>query len=243
MEENIKMQFFGYNEGKIACIRGRIYRVNGILVGGLTQYDNEVKSFKDITLRIPLIGNELKPYSLITGDGDNVFNIICEPKEFTINHLKMILSLQKEWNTYHSLIDTLSDLRDNGFTSFNIESRCIEVKVNKGVFTLNDVVIGNENLIYELAKLREYSYLNFYNFISDGSKESEEIINLIEKSLVNIYNHGLYRTQNLEGTDYIYYDGVFLYSGDMSLIGQMNFFDFDKKYPKMKRIVKSLMGI
>ena len=31
MEENIKMQFFGYNEGKIACIRGRIYRVNGIL--------------------------------------------------------------------------------------------------------------------------------------------------------------------------------------------------------------------
>lgn len=246
MDENIKMQFLGFEDGQIACIRGIIYRVYGILIGGEVKCNNETQTLNGIVHRIPLIGKELTPYSLISSDKENEFKVLGEPCKFTMNHINTILSLQKEWGTFKSLIATLLELRDNGVYSrsvLNNENNCIPITVQKGIFYINDIVIGNTNVIYELAALRNITVFSFFEFISDNCENSIEKINIVENALKNIEEHGLYKCNDSTTSDDLYYDGVYVYTNDLVVRENMLFLDFSKKYPLFKKVIKSLMGL
>ena len=245
MEENIKMQFLGFEDGRIACIRGIIYRIYGILVGGEVKRNNETQTLKSIVYRIPLIGKELTPYSLISADEENEFKVLGEPSKFTMNHINTILRLQKEWGTFKSVSATLLELRDNSVGSLSImnnENMCIPIMVRKGMFYLNDIVVGNTNVIYELAALQKFAFTSFFEFISDNCEISLEKVSIVKKALKNISEHGLWKYNESTDADCFYYDGEYIYTNELVVKEKISFFDFDRKYPQSQKIVKSFIG-
>lgn len=239
MEENVQMQFFAYNKGNIACIEGNVCCLYGILVGGTVQYGSD-GAVKSMVHRVPLIGHELKPGALMTGNKVGEFNIIGQPDSFTLDHLKKVALSQSEWGTFRGIAGCLDELKDLGVKVLGDVKAVMEVKVDKGFFTMKDLPVDNRKLIYELARLRDFLVWGHYEFVSDGCAESQQKISIIETILSNVYTHGLYRAKMNNGDGHVYYDGTFLFSEDLGWIEETNFPVFHEKYPDLKKVIKGM---
>ena len=114
--------------------------------------------------------------------------------------------------------------------------------VRKGMFYLNDIVVGNTNVIYELAALQKFTFTSFFEFISDNCEISLEKISIVKKALKNISEHGLWKYNESTDADCFYYDGEYIYTNGLVIKEKISFFDFDRKYPQSQKIVKSFIG-
>lgn len=239
METTLIKQFIKFPNGRVSCIRGKIYYLYGMIIGSFIEKENLNENAN--IYRIPLVGEEYIPLPAIIGNNNEFNDIVISSSNNAINidvFCKFILA-QKKYDIFEGVEVFIEELRKKNIQFKNSFKNFITVDILRGdIVFIENIDLNNDFLIAELALIQSYTNCN-YIFKSDKHPDSKELIDLLVCCMNNIKFYGLY--MGSKDDKITYYDGIYKYNANGSLCESISFSEYIMLYPNAGLIIKPLL--
>lgn len=120
MKSYVKMDLIPFQNGRITCVKGEIYKVYGMMIGSVlrTNPDNHLPEV--VTYRIPLKGEERQPMEQMDSLTSTRFDLVisADTKQITSEEMFRMMDSVQYYMKYENVVEalrcTLKELSDCG---------------------------------------------------------------------------------------------------------------------------------
>ena len=239
MANEKKMQLIRYPQGRVACVRGEIVKLFGLMVG--FEWSDDIKGGPIKTFRIPLRDEALAPMKvLVDNTGFGFLFIGSKGDEITLDELMTLLQHKLYMDNRFDFDMVLRELDKLGVKIVNLNQYThipVVVEDDDRVFC-KGCYFDKTHIICDLALLQYRLGIPVKFDVSCCTAEGVKFAERIEKFLERIRRSGLYYGDNGEKT--VYYAGAYKFTGDGSDAVEMSFHDFNRTYKNIGLLIKSI---
>lgn len=245
MKSYVKMDLIPFQNGRIACVKGQICKIYGMMIGSVlrTKYDNQLET---VTYRVPLKGEERRPMCELVGRADERFGLCVssDAKVITPEELFNMMACTRYYMKYENESEVLrcilKDLKDCGVSGKMSKNNFFELNFYRdenGDSFINGYKIENDKLVLVLAEIQRFA--NGLVLLNPEREEDllSEQADILQALLNEVYRNGLWTGQK-DGKLY-YFTGEYAFGENWSEYEKMTFDDFKKNYEEVVGVVSA----
>ena len=246
MKSYVKMDLIPFQNGRIACVKGQICRIYGMMIGSALRTNPENQLPEAVTYRVPLKGEERVPFGQVDSLTSTRFDLVIssDVKEITPEEMfRMVDSVQyymKYENVLEALQHTLKDLSDYGVSGKMSKNYFFELNFDRnenGDTFINGYKIENDKLVWALAEIQRFAKsLVLLNLEREEDLLSEQA-DILQTFLNEVFRNGLW-TGKKDGKFY-YFTGEYAFGENWTEYEKMTFIDFKENYEEVRGLVSA----
>ena len=240
----MKLDFIPFQEGRIACVKGYICRLYGMMICSILNENPERVVPEVITYRVPLRGEERIPMSPVLNSKMAKLDMViaADTKMVTPKELFRMVDSVQYFHKINSVADalraTLQALKEEGASGhcpascyFNLDFDILE----DGFFHINGRLFKKDELLVVLADIQRFATGFVYLIPERELDEVSVVADRLQGLMKGMYDKGLWRGET-EGKDYFFVDG-YLFEKDWMETTRISFEEFKLNYNNVMRII------
>lgn len=241
---NIKMDFVPFENGRIACVKGKICQIQGLMIGSVLSENPDNGIPEVVTYRLPLKGEEYQPMELINSKEYTRFDLIVSsnPKQVTptelfrmMDSVQYYLDIERCADALRTTLKALTSigacghLPDSGFFKLDFD------RSDDYIFYINGYAIHKDELLCVLADIQRFARGFVFLCPERDNDQLSETADMLQEYMKDMYHKGLWRGE-AEGKDYFYVYGR-VFEKDWMNPKRMTFKEFETFYNNVTRII------
>lgn len=242
---DVNMYFVPYQGGRIACIEGKICRIEGLMVGSVV-HENIGGSYvpRSVTYRIPLKGAEHVPVCTISSKDATRFSLIISavadkvtPDEL-FRMMDSVQYCQKIDNPADALRMTVKALEEAGASGYLPGSPFFELDFDSddtGLFYIGGYRIRKNELLVVLSDIQRFTGGTVLLCPERDLDELSVIADKLQMYMNEMYNKGLWRGE-ADGKD-CFFVGEWMFKDDWMTPTRITLDEFKAFYNDVSCII------
>lgn len=241
-----KMDFIPFKDGRIACVKGEICKIYGMMIGSVLRTNTNHHWPEVVTYRIPLKGEERMPMNQMNSPMTTPFDLVVSsdtkhltPKEMfrMIDSVQYYMKYKKTEEALRFTLKALSDCDAMGKMSKNLFFELDFERNEKGDSFINGYKIENNELVLVLAEIQRFAkVLVLLNPEREDNLLSEQA-HILQILLNETYYKGL-KSGKKDGKVY-YFTGEYTFGENWFELEKMPFSDFKKNYEEVVDVISA----